>query len=371
MRESEMWRAKLSIIVVTLIGFIVGLLYRVVFDTGDEPSVANHLRSGFHGAGIAFAAWATHLYFTSRSSAWLTQWPLAIELAARTIAMAAVVAGVASTLQIVVYDEPIPHGWFRHDFPKIMAISFAMSVIINGAYELARLIGAKVLFNFLIGRYRRPIREERVLLFLDLAGSTSLAEEMGEVRVQDLLTRFFYDIDTAITDHGGEVHAYVGDEVIVTWRVKGNRRVKGDKPRSRYLDCFFAIQDRIAASAGQYRAEFALVPDFRAGMHAGPVVVSECGNSHRQVAYFGDTMNVAARLQGLCKERERDLLVSGELLRLSDPASDLVIEDLGPTQLRGRAAPVEVFAVSRRPAKSVPQLASLGGSATSTDAREA
>jgi len=337
-----MRRARLSILVLTVAGFIVGLLYRVVLDTGDEQSVANYVRSGFHGAGLAVSAWATHLYFTSRSSAWLTRWPLAAELAVRTIAMAVVVTAVASTLQVVVYDEPIPRGWFRHDFPKIMAVSFAMSIVINGAYELTRLIGAKVLFNFMIGRYRRPIREERVLLFLDLAGSTSLAEEMGEVRVQELLTRFFYDIDQAITAHGGEVHAYVGDEVIVTWRVKG------DKPQSRYLDCFFAIQDRIAASADQYRAEYARVPDFRAGMHAGPVVVSECGNSHRQVAYFGDTMNVAARLQGLCKENGCALLVSGELLRLSSPAADLVIQALGPTQLRGRAAPIDVFAVARR-----------------------
>jgi class 3 adenylate cyclase len=337
-----MRRAKLSILVVTAVGLIVGLLYRVVFKTGDEPSVANYIRSGFHGAGIAFTGWAVNLYFTSRSSAWLTRWPLAVELTVRSIGMALAVAAVASTLQLVIYDKPIPHGWFRYDFPRIMAVSFAMSVVIVGAGELTRLIGAKVLFNFLIGRYRRPIREKRVLLFLDLAGSTSLAEEMGEVRVQDLLTRFFYDIDAAITAHGGEVHAYVGDEVIVTWRVKG------EKPQSRYLDCFFAIQDRIAAHAEQYRAEFARVPGFRAGVHAGPVVISECGNSHRQVAYFGDTMNVAARLQALCKDRERDLLVSGELLRISRPAADLIIEALGPTQLRGRAAPIEVFAVSRR-----------------------
>ncbi|WP_024520326.1 adenylate/guanylate cyclase domain-containing protein [Bradyrhizobium sp. Tv2a-2] len=360
-----MRRAKASIIVLTLVGFVVGLLYRVVFNTGDEPSVANFTRSGFHGAGLAFSAWATHLYFTSRSSAWLTRWPLALELAVRTIAMAFVVTAVASTLQVALYDMPIPHGWFRHDFPRIMAVSFAMSLVINGAYELTRLIGTRVLFNFLIGRYRRPIREQRVLLFLDLAGSTSLAEAMGEVRVQDLLTRFFYDIDAAITDHGGEVHAYVGDEVIVTWRVKG------DQQQSRYLDCFFAIQDRIAASADQYRAEFALVPDFRAGMHAGPVVISECGNSHRQVAYFGDTMNVAARLQGLCKEMDRGLLVSGELLRLSKPAADLVIETLGPTQLRGRAAPIDVFAVDRRRAKSASERSSLGGSPASSDTHEA
>jgi class 3 adenylate cyclase len=343
-----MRRARSSITILTAVGFVVGLLYRVVFDTGDEPSVANFIRSGFHGAGLAFTGWAMHLYFTSRSSAWLTRWPLAVELTVETLAMAVAVATVASGLQLVLYDQPIEPEWFRSDFPKIMAVSFAMSVLINGSYQLTRMIGAKVLFNVMIGRYRRPIREQRVLLFLDLADSTRLAEAMGEVRVQDLLTRFFYDIDAAITDHGGEVHAYVGDEVIVTWRVKG------DKPQSRYLDCFFAIQDRIAACAEQYRSEYALVPDFRAGMHAGPVVVSECGNSHRQVAYFGDTMNVAARLQGLCKEKERDLLVSGELLQLSHPEPDLVIEALGPTQLRGRAAPIEVFAVARRTGQKCP-----------------
>jgi adenylate cyclase len=37
--------------------------------------------------------------------------------------------------------------------------------------------------------------------------------------MQDLLTRFFFDIDEPIVAHGGEVHAYVGDEVIVSWPV--------------------------------------------------------------------------------------------------------------------------------------------------------
>ncbi len=364
-REGEMRQATTSTIVLIVTGFLIGSAYRAVFDTGDVPSVAMFVRSGLHGAGLTLTIWVAHLYFTSRSSVWLTRWPLALELGFRSVVMAVLVASVASFLQLVLYDEAFPRDWFRNDLPRIMAVSFVMSLVIVGAYELTRLIGGRVLFNFLIGRYRRPVREERVLLFLDLAGSTTLAEQMGEVRLQDLLTRFFYDIDAAITDHGGEVHAYVGDEVIVTWRVKGN------KPQSRYLGCFFAIQDRIAARAEQYRNEFGLVPDFRAGMHAGPVVVSECGNSHRQVAYLGDTMNVAARLQGLCKDGDRDLLVSGELLRLSDPGPDLIIEALGPTQLRGRTAPVEVFAVERRPVETAHELALGRGARTSSNAGEA
>jgi class 3 adenylate cyclase len=179
---------------------------------------------------------------------------------------------------------------------------------------------------------------------------------MGEVRVQDLLTRFFYDIDQPITAHGGEVHAYVGDEVIVTWRVADTRRNR------RCLDCFFAIQERVAELAGRYLREFGVEPDFRAGLHAGPIVISECGNSRRQVAYFGDTVNVTARLQAQCKELGRPLLVSGDLLRLieRDQLDGLAVEALGPTELRGRAATVDVFSIAR--GKNVHLRSSLGAS---------
>jgi class 3 adenylate cyclase len=164
---------------------------------------------------------------------------------------------------------------------------------------------------------------------------------MGELRIQELLTRLFFDIDEVILAHGGEVHAYVGDEVIVTWLVTA-------KPSAqRSIDCFFAIQDRIAEQQDLYRREFGLVPSFRGGLHAGSVAISECGDSRRQVAYFGDTVNVAARLQEHCKEADRALLVSADLLRLANPAADLVAEALGPTQLRGRRALIDIFAVER------------------------
>jgi adenylate cyclase len=83
-------------------------------------------------------------------------------------------------------------------------------------------------------------------------------------------------------------------------------------------------------------------------MHAGPVVISECGDSRRQIAYFGDTVNVTARLQAHCKEAGRPLLISGELRRLLPRDPDFVIEPLGSTQLRGRAASIELYAVARR-----------------------
>jgi class 3 adenylate cyclase len=343
-----MRRYLTPVIVLAMTGFLFGGLYRHLVDPSNEQTIGYYLRSGVHGAALTLSGWAVHLYFTSRSSAWVRRWPLAIELFIRSMAMAVVVATVAISLQIVLYGygRRFELFWLADDFPKIMGVSFVGSIAVGVVYELTRLIGIRVLFNVFLGRYRRPIREERAMLFLDLAGSTTLAEQMGELRVQQLLTHFFYDIDAAITAHGGEVHAYVGDEVIVTWRVTGH------KPLRRCLDCFFTIQDRIAERADWYGSEFGLVPDFRAALHAGPVVISECGDSRRQVAYFGDTMNVTARLQALCKEFGRPFLVSGDFLRLLNSGKDvfldrLTLESLGPLQLRGRAAVIEVFIVER------------------------
>ena len=335
-----MRRNLVPTIVIAVLGLMFGALYRYLHDPANEADIANYLRSSLHGAGLALAGWAVRLYFTSRSSAWVRRWPLAAELIIRSIAMAVVVATLAAALEVILYDQRIDQSWLLHDYPLIIGLTFFGSMLIGAIYELVLLVGGRTLVNVMLGRYRRPIREERVLLFLDLVGSTTLAERMGEVRVQDLLTRFFYDIDQAIVAHGGEVHAYVGDEVIVTWPVSA-------RPQRAYVDCFFAIQDRIAALAGQYSKEFGLVPQFRAGIHAGPVVISECGDSRRQVAYFGDTVNVAARLQAHCKEAGRPLLVSGALFRLLPNGGNLAVDALGPTQLRGRSAPIEIFAVAR------------------------
>jgi class 3 adenylate cyclase len=336
-----MRRSLTSWIVLAVFGLLAGWAYRYFADDPNEGTVANYLRSGIHGMGLGLSGWTVHLYFTSRGSEWVRRWPLVVEIVLQSVIMAIVVASVAVGLQIALYGNRIDAAWLAADFPRIVGIAFVASIFIGAVVELTRLIGSRVLLNVILGRYRRPTREHRVLLFLDLVGSTSLAESMGELRMHQLLTRFFFDIDAAILAYRGEVHAYVGDEVIVTWRVAGKVTER------RYLDCFFAIQDRIAEKADLYRGEFGLVPNFRAGLHAGPVVISECGDSRRQVAYFGDTVNVAARLQEHCKEVGRALLVSADLLRLVDPGSDFAVEALGPTQLRGRAAAVEVFAVER------------------------
>ncbi|TWB91999.1 adenylate cyclase [Bradyrhizobium macuxiense] len=336
-----MRRTLTPMIVLAVFGLLVGGLFRYAFDESNEASVANYVRSAFEGAAITLIVWATHLYLAARGG-WLRQRPLVFELIVRSVMLAVIVAVAAVVLEIVLYGHGLEAKWIGDTFLKIIGVGLLLSIPVTTIYELIRMIGGRTLLSIVLGRYRQPVREERVLLFLDLVGSTMLAEAMGELRVQELLTRFFFDIDDAIVSHGGEVHAYVGDEVIVTWPANAG------EPSRRYLDCVFAIEDHLAKRADHYRKEFGVVPAFRAGMHAGPVVIAECGDSRRQIAYFGDTVNVTARLQAHCKEAGRPLLVSGELLRLLPSQPNFAIEPLGSTQLRGRAAAIETFAVARR-----------------------
>jgi hypothetical protein len=214
---NSMRRGLPQLIVVAAVGLAFGIVYRYFLDEPSEASVANYLRSGVHGISVALVAWGANRYFNLRASTWLRTWPLLAEIALRAFVMATAIAGVIAGLQVVIYDRPLSVTWLLDDFPKILAMSFVLSVVGSAIYELVRLIGGRVLLNVILGRYRHPTREDRVMMFLDLTGSTSLAEALGEVRMQDLLTRFFFDIDEPIVAHGGEVHAYVGDEVIVSW----------------------------------------------------------------------------------------------------------------------------------------------------------
>jgi len=334
-----------------MIGFAVGIAYRFLMDPAAERDPANYLRSGLHGVGVAVTAWVVQTGFASiaRSSVGtaLRRLPVAGELLIRSLVMTAALVTVGISLQFVLYAQPLwlrwaTVDWFTTNLPSIVAIGFAISLIIGVATETGRLIENSLLTSVLLGTYHRPVREERIVMFLDLVGSTRLAEAMGELRVHDLITRFFFDIDEPIGDYGGVVHAYVGDEVIVTWPLSAR-----PADNARCVVCFFAIERKMTRLAVDYQRDFGVTPRFRAGVHAGPVIVSECGDAKRQLAYFGDTMNVAARLCEYCKSVDLPLIISGDLLRQMTGPVDLQIGDGQSVGLRGRQKPIEVHAIQQ------------------------
>lgn len=325
-------------------GFLFGLFYRLAFDPVTERTLPEFLRSGLHGAGLGLTVWAVRTWtgVGGPLGGALRRLPLAVEVVMRAVVMTAALVIVSVALQILL-NMDFTAGWLMGDLPRIVALSFGLSIVIGVLMELERLIGGPMLMSALLGAYRRPARRRLIVMFLDIANSTRLAEAMGEVRVHDLITRFFYDIDEPIADFGGDVRAYVGDEVIVTWPL-GEDAARN----ARCLSCFDAIARRMEALGPTYAAEFGVVPAFRAGIHAGSVVVSECGDAKRQLAFFGDTMNVAARLCDYCKTIGAGLVISGDLAgRMAIPAG----VSIGAGELveaRGRKEPVLAHVVETR-----------------------
>jgi class 3 adenylate cyclase len=111
-------------------------------------------------------------------------------------------------------------------------------------------------------------------------------------------------------------------------------------------------QDAIASNKERYTRRFGVVPEFRAALHRGEIVAGEIGDLRREIAYVGDTLNVAARLLEAAKTVKRDVLVSTELLERATLPPGLRTEPLPTLVVRGRAAPLGVAALSRsvRPA---------------------
>ncbi|WP_281765206.1 hypothetical protein [Neptunitalea lumnitzerae] len=72
--------------------------------------------------------------------------------------------------------------------------------------------------NLFLGTYKKPREENRIFLFLDLASSTTIAEDIGHLKFSKLLQDCFKILSSLLLDYEAEVYQYVGDEAVVTWK---------------------------------------------------------------------------------------------------------------------------------------------------------
>jgi adenylate cyclase len=131
-----------------------------------------------------------------------------------------------------------------------LLVSLAVSVGANLLIAVNELLGPGVLFAFAAGRYHQPRIEERALLFVDMRSSTEIAERLGDLAYLKFLNRFVADVSLAIAEQGGEIHKYVGDEVIATWKL-----APGRNDPSCVRACFAAL-DRLRRQGPSYEREF-------------------------------------------------------------------------------------------------------------------
>ncbi len=293
------------------------------------------------GYGVAMSAvlGAVELFiFNGPMRDWLGRFSFSAALAIRSAIYAAII-GLLQWLQPGELIAGLPSETGRASFWYGFLYSAAVSVLFNFGFAITNLIGARSLLNFLTGRYHAPVEENRFVLFVDIAGSTGLAESLGGLAIHRLLDRTFRLLTLSVVDYRGEVLNYVGDEVIVTWP---EREGAVD---CRPLRCFLAMRDGLVHAAGQFEREFSVVPRIRGSLHFGPVIIGEIGDVKRAIVFNGDVMNTAARLEELSRQVDGGFLASRAAMQRFSSAPPFVVRDLGRLPIRGRVDGIDVVGI--------------------------
>lgn len=228
---------------------------------------------------------------------------------------------------------------WRHFNYILMGYTFFMTLVISFIGQMNQKFGPGYLLPILFGRFRYPREEERIFMFLDLASSTKLAEQLGHIKYSALIQDCFLDINIVVRKHNADIYQYVGDEVVVSWPSEALQNYA-------CTEFFFAVQKRLVRRKLHYTQTYGVLPSFKAGLHMGIVTMVEVGDVKRDIAYHGDTLNVAARLEELCNETQQPILVSAavkERLKLDQKYTTISI---GHRKLSGREVPVEIFGLA-------------------------
>jgi len=197
--------------------------------------------------------------------------------------------------------------------------------------------GPGVFKDYLLGHYFMPKGERRIFMFADIKNATGIAEDLGEQRYFNFLKHFFNDIAPAIMQTGGEVYQYVGDEVVVTWKMKNGLK------KSNALHCFYMMKTMLERKRAKYINTFEVFPEFKVGYHYGPVTVGELGKIKRDIAFSGDVLNTTARIQSTCNAKGVDNLASKSFANLLVRLPEGVTKrELGAELLKGKAGTIDL-----------------------------
>jgi adenylate cyclase len=224
-------------------------------------------------------------------------------------------------------------------FYLMLIYTIVAGFVISFINQINKKYGPGVLLPLLLGRYRKPKEEERIFLFMDLKSSTSIAETLGHLKYSAFIRDSIMDINAVLAGHSAQIYQYVGDEIVITWTIKEGLSK---------LSCvrfFFSCEARFKKRADHYTKQYGHIPEFKAGLHMGKVTAVEVGNIKRDIAYHGDTLNTASRIQSVCNEYNKRFLASMFILQNMETAKHYKYESIGLIGLKGKSNAIEIASI--------------------------
>jgi adenylate cyclase len=148
------------------------------------------------------------------------------------------------------------------------------------------------------------------VFFSDIAGFTTLAEQMTPEALVELLGGYFDESTRILADKRGTVDKFIGDGIMAFWGAPAELPGGADEHAALACEAAVLYQRKIVESRKEGEP-WAQSVSVRIGLATGPVLVGNIG-SHERMNYtvMGDTVNLAARLEGLCKAYGVGILVA-------------------------------------------------------------
>ncbi len=201
------------------------------------------------------------------------------------------------------------------------------------------LLSANIGAGFVRNRQRVHIGEERyiVSLFVDMRGSTMLAEARLPFDIIFLINRFLGAASQAVLDAGGQPNQFVGDGMLALFGLDVDKATASRQAMRAAAN----IAANVEHMNYQFVNELRDPIQFGIGIHGGDVIIGDIGfRDHTVFTALGDPVNVAARLQDLTKSLNCQVVISEETFKTSGIAADRL--PLTQVAIRGREESMQV-----------------------------
>jgi adenylate cyclase len=208
------------------------------------------------------------------------------------------------------------------------------------------------------GKPLQPEVEQRFMtvLFSDVEGFTSLAEQLGPAELTDQASRYFENVTGAVAEEQGTIDKFIGDSVMAFW---GAPDAHEDHV---FHACRAALraQHRMQRLNAEWSAGGRRPMRVRIGVHCGSVVVGNVGSPQRlSYTVMGDGVNIASRVEGLNKQFGTAICISDDVHR--QVGERVVSRPIELLSVRGRSGRFVVHELRGIAGSDDPELAAAPG----------
>lgn len=310
-------RRRKFLLILIIIGLTLGLIYPLLArEAGDIRAILNGALIGLFG-GIFI--WVFEMKVFHPKNRILTFIPIfLIKTLAYFIGFFVIILSVKGLIDSIFYNIPVleyissdefQDFILKEDFDVILIYTLAFLAIINFTIQMSRKVGLNMMINYISGKYHAPKTEHRIIMFVDLKSSTTIAEKFGDEKYHRMLNDFFHDVTKCILAAKGEIYRYVGDEVVITWPWRKGLR------NSNCIRTYFYIQYLINREKEKYLEKYGIIPQFTAGLHGGYVTTGEIGEVKSQIIHHGKVIQETTSLKKELKRLNENFLVTDYLIQ--------------------------------------------------------